>query len=304
MKEEYTITSNQDNLKLSILLYVPKTNPIGIIQIAHGMSEHKERYEDFMKYFSNKGYICIINDHRGHGNSIKSEDDYGYFYDDKAEYVVEDLHQITNHIKDRYPNLPIYLLGHSMGSLIVRKYIKKYDQDIDKLIVCGSPSQNNLIDFAFCLIKIIKLFKGDHYRSNFLNNLFINNFNKPFKNEPKNSWLNSIPEKVEEYNNDKKCAFIFTTNGFINLAKLLKDAYSRIGWELNNPNLPIMFIAGTKDPVIINESAWFNSITFLREIGYTNIKHKLYQGDRHEVLNDKHRDEVLEDLLNFLTETE
>ena len=99
-------------------------------------------------------------------------------------------------------------------------------------------------------------------------------------------------------------AFIFTTNGFINLAKLLKDAYSRIGWELNNPNLPIMFIAGTKDPVIINESAWFNSITFLREIGYTNIKHKLYQGDRHEVLNDKHRDEVLEDLLNFLTETE
>lgn len=106
------------------------------------MVEHQIYYYELMEMLCNKGYVCVINDHRGHDKSIKDEKDLGYFYEEKAEYIVEDMHQITLFVKDKYPNVPVYLFWHSMGSLIVRKYIKKYDKDIDKLIVCGSPSIN------------------------------------------------------------------------------------------------------------------------------------------------------------------
>lgn len=299
MKNEYSITSNQDNLKLSIVEYVPK-KPKAIIQIAHGMSEHKERYEKIMSFLCDNGFLCVANDQRGHGKSIKDEKDLGYFYDPTGEYVVEDFHQITNYIKDKYPNLPVYLLGHSMGSLIIRKYIKKYDKDVEKLIVCGSPSENNFTGFGIFLTKLIMIFKGDRYRSKLLNKISIGNFDKYFKGEPKDSWINSDPVIVKEFKEDKKTGFIFTTNGFFNLFTLLKDTYSRKNWQVNNPDLKILFIAGEADPVIVNKSAWLNSMTFLREIGYNNIDYLLYPNDRHEVLNEVNREEVYKDLLKFL----
>ena len=299
MKNEYSITSNQDNLKLSIVEYVPK-KPKAIIQIAHGMSEHKERYEEIMSFLCDNGFLCVANDQRGHGKSIKDEKDLGYFYDPTGEYIVEDFHQITNYIKDKYPNLPVYLLGHSMGSLIIRKYIKKYDKDVEKLIVCGSPSENNYTGFGIFLTKLIMIFKGDRYRSKLLNKISIGNFDKYFKGEPKDSWINSDPVKVKEFKEDKKAGFIFTTNGFLNLFTLLKDTYSRKSWQVNNPDLKILFIAGEDDPVIVNKSAWLNSMTFLREIGYNNIDYLLYPNDRHEVLNEVNREEVYKDLLKFL----
>jgi alpha-beta hydrolase superfamily lysophospholipase len=300
MRREYTITSNQDNLKLSVLEYVPE-HPKAIIQIAHGMTEHKERYEELMESLSKEGFICCINDHRGHGKSIIEEKDHGYFYDSTGTYIVEDLHQITNHLKDEYPNLPVYLIGHSMGSLVVRKYIKKYDKDIDKLIICGSPSQINFIDGGIFFAKLIKLFKGDRYRSKFLQKITFNGFDKRFKEKTPNSWINSDPAEVKKYNRDKKCGYIFTVNGFLNLYYLLKESYSRRGWELNNPDLPILFIAGKNDPAIINESAWLNSMTFLREIGYSDIKHILYENDRHEILKEKDQEKVFADIYKFIS---
>jgi len=300
MRKEYTITSNQDNLKLSILEYAPK-HPKAIIQIVHGMSEHKERYKEFMSYFQEKGYLCIISDLRGHGESILNESDLGYFYDETSDYVVEDIHQITNHIKDEYPNIPVYLLGHSMGSLIARKYIKKYDKEIDKLIVCGSPSQINFIDVGIFFAKVEKLFKGDRYRSNFLQKLTFGSYEKKFRGEIENSWINSDIKEVRKYNKDPKSGYIFTVNGFLTLYRLLKETYSRKGWEFNNPDLQILFIAGQDDPVIINESAWLNSMTFLREIGYNDIKHIIYENDRHEILKEKNQEKVYNDIYKFIS---
>ncbi len=295
------ITSNQDNLKISVLEYAAK-NPKAIIQIAHGMCEYKERYEPLMKHLCKQGFIVVINDHRGHGKSVKTKEDLGYFYDDTGEYLVEDLHQITNYIKDKYPNLPVYLLGHSMGSLAVRKYIKKYDADVEKLIVCGSPSENNIVGFAVFLTKFISLFTGKHHRSRLLHKMSIGAYDKMFEKEIPNSWINSDLEQVKKYNQDPNCGFRFTNNGFLNLFLLLKDTYSKRGWKFNNPNLKILFIAGSKDPVIINESAWLNSMTFLREIGYNNIDYILYEGDRHEVLNEKNYEEVFKDVSDFFNE--
>lgn len=173
-----------------VFIWTSKKEIKGIIQISHGMAEHKERYIPFMNYMANAGFVSVIHDHRGHGESIKNKEDLGYFYDTKI-MIVEDLHQVTLYIKDKYPKLLIILFGHSMGSMVVRVYLKDYDKDINALIVCGSPSKNNGAKVALSLIKFMELFHKDTYRSKFINYLAFHNYNKDFESNSSNSWLTS-----------------------------------------------------------------------------------------------------------------
>lgn len=300
IKENVQIKSESDNLPLDVLLIIPEEEIKGIVQISHGMAEHKERYIPFMEYLSNNGYVTIIHDHRGHGKSVKDRNDLGYFYEEKAEYIVEDLHQITEYIKTRFPNKKLILFGHSMGSMVVRKYIKKYDKDINKLIVCGSPSKNPYAGVAIGVTKTLKLIKGEKHRSKLIQNLAFGSYNKKFKDATsENSWVCSNKKTVEEYDKDELCGYIFTLNGFLNLFTVMKDIYSTQNWKLQNPSLPILFIAGADDPVIINEQEWIKSQEFLNKIGYANIDKKLYKGLRHEILNED-TDIVWKDIFEWI----
>lgn len=302
MKREYIqLNSECDNLPLSVAVFIPDDEIKGIVQLSHGMAEHKERYYGFMEFLAGKGYACIINDHRGHGQSVRDKEDLGYFYDDGADYIVEDLHQLTEYIKERFPGRPVYLFGHSMGSLVVRKYIKKYDGDIAKLIVCGSPSQNPLVGVALGLVKVQKAFKGDRYRSSLIQGLAFGSYNKKIKNPlSENAWLSADGENVSKYEQDELCGFVFTLNGFRNLFLLVKEVYSPEGWAMKNRELPIFFIAGADDPVIVDEKKWKQSQDFLRERGYKDVTGKLYEGKRHEILNEGIKSKVYEDVIDFI----
>ena len=299
--EKTKIKSNQDGLELEILLIKPEREIKGIVQISHGMAEHKERYKPFMKYLASCGYMAIIHDHRGHGASVKRLDDLGYFYDEKAEAIVEDLHQITTYIKEQYPNKKVILFGHSMGSMVVRKYIKKYDKDIDRLIVCGSPSRNPFTGLALRVVKLLKTFKGEYHRSNFIQRLAFGTYNKNIKNPiSENAWVCANENTVKEYDKDELNGFIFTLNGFQNLFTLMKDIYHKQGWELNKKELPIFFIAGADDPVIMGTKHWKKAQDFLKELGYQNVSGKLYAGMRHEILNEEDNKKVFEDVLEWI----
>lgn len=293
MKEDnFKIKSECDGLMIDVMMFIPKKIK-GIIQFSHGMVERKEYYYDFMKYFTKNGYVTIINDHRGHGKSVNSDEDYGYMNDENGDYITEDLHQITKYVKDKFPNKEITLFGHSMGSLIVRKYIKKYDYEIDKLIVCGSPSINPFAKVGIFISKLFKILKGEKFRSKFLSSLS----GLPQDN---NDWLSNDKKYVQEYTNDKLCGFIFTTNGFINLTNLLNDTYSKNEWVLNNKNLPILFIAGSDDPVIKSEKLWLKSINFIKKVGYKNVEYKLYPKMRHALMFEKNKAEIYKDLINYI----
>ena len=299
--EKTKIKSNQDGLELDVSFTKPEGEIKGIVQISHGMAEHKERYYPFMEYLASCGYICIIHDHRGHGASVKKQEDLGYFYDDKAEYIVEDLHQITTYIKEKYPDKKLILFGHSMGSMVVRKYIKKYDKDIDKLIVCGSPSQNPYLGLALIVVKILKTFKGEYHRSNLIQKLAFGLYNKKIENPiSENAWVCANEDTVREYDKDELNGFVFTLNGFQNLFTLMKDIYSKEKWNLNNKALPIFFIAGEDDPVIVSSKDWQKAQDFLKEVGYENVSGKLYSGMRHEILNEKEKQKVFEDILKWI----
>ena len=119
------IVSKNDKIELEIAIAEPKQEAKGIIQISHGMAEHKERYYDFMNYLAKNGYICVIHDHRGHGASVKQKQDLGYFYSEDINYIVDDLYQVTEFIKNKYKGLEVILFSHSMGTLVARNYLKK-----------------------------------------------------------------------------------------------------------------------------------------------------------------------------------
>lgn len=295
-----TLPSACDNLDLDILYVVPSGTIKGLVQLSHGMAEHKERYRDFMSFLADRGYLVFINDHRGHGESVKNDLDYGYFYDQKGDYIVNDLYHLSLYFKKEYPGLPLYLFGHSMGSLVVRKYLQHYDDTIDKLIVCGSPSRNPLVKFALLLTDIMIFFKGDRYRSPLINDLAFGSFDKRFAGDLTNRWLSVNEENVKEYNQSKKNGFIFTLNGFRNLFLLMIDVYDKHRYQVKKPELPILFIAGKDDPVIGSMDKWHQAIMFLKKCGYKDVEGIAYEDMRHEILNEKERLIVYKDVGHFM----
>ena len=159
------LISKQDGLTLSVLWTEPEKKVRGVVQISHGMSEHKERYLPFMKFLAGHGYAAVIHDHRGHGGSVREKEDLGYFYNTKEKGIIEDLHQVTRWAKDRFAGLPFYMLGHSMGTLVARNYLKQYDEELDKLVLTGPPSKNPAVDAGLWLAKVQKKLRGGSYRS-------------------------------------------------------------------------------------------------------------------------------------------
>lgn len=297
--EKFTVSSARDGLPLSCVFCEPDRAPEGIFQIVHGMCEHKERYGDFMRFLAENGFVAVAHDHRGHGDSVRSEKDRGWFGDRTGDALVEDAVQITRVAKDRYPGLPVVLFGHSMGSMIVRCYLQKYDSEIRSLIVCGSPSRNPLAGAGIALAKTIAAFKGERHRSALLAQLSTGNGDKKFPGEGKGAWLSHNRENIDAYNADPKCNFIFTCNGFENLFRLMKHTYDKGRYEVNNPSLPILFVSGSDDAVLIDEEKWLAAQSMLREVGYRNVAGKLYHGMRHEILNEPGHAEVYADLLAF-----
>ncbi len=302
MKKNFTLISTYDKLPIAGVMLLPQKTPKGIVQLVHGMAERKERYEEFMQFLADHGYVAVCHDHRGHGESVRSEEDFGWFGDYDGKAVVDDTVAVTRFIRELYPLLPITLFGHSMGSLIVRCCLQNHDGLYDKLVVCGSPSKNSLVGVALLLEKTIRLFCGKRHRSKLLKHLSTGKGNKDFEQEGKNAWLSRNRSSVEAYNADPKCGYIFTCNGYENLFKLLKNTYARKRYAVSNPELPIYFIAGGNDPVIVDEFKWFDSIEFLRACGYRRVSGKLYEGMRHEILNEVGREEVYRDVLAFSQE--
>ena len=299
MIEHFSIPSTFDQLPLDVFIMSP-SHPKGIVQFSHGMCEHKERYFDFMTFLNNHGYACCIHDHRGHGKSIYNPEDLGYFYENGDIGIVEDLHQLTLLMKKSYPKLPLYLLGHSMGSLVVRCYIKKYDDDINGLFVIGSPSYNPVAPLGIHLASLYSKVKNDHYRPKLIQKVGFEAFNRNFDRQIENSWICSDKDIVKNYNQNPLCHFSFTANGFSSLFKLMNETYSKDNWQMKNLQLPIMFLAGENDPCITNEKKFNEAVQLIKEVGYKHVSSKLFENMQHEILNEKNKEIVYQTILKTL----
>ncbi len=296
--EEFTLVSPADGTAIYALSALPDVQPIAVLQLVHGMSEHKERYKPLMEFLCAAGYACVIHDHRGHGAHAPV---LGHMGAPKADGLIQDIAAVNQWAHARFPEHPLFLFGHSMGSLAVRAFIRQHDQDISGLFVCGCPSYNAGAHVGKWLARFMSRFKGDEYRSPFIQHLAFSGNNRAFSDaKSESAWLSSDEKAVQAYDDDPLCGFVFTLNGFESLFTLMEWVYASSGWALGQPDLPIYFLSGGDDPCRISDKAFASAQEHLRKRGYHNVTGKLYPGMRHELLNENGKETVYQDILDHL----
>lgn len=299
LQKAFKLSSPADGLPLGGIWILPETIPKGVIQFCHGMCERKERYLPMMTYLAENGYACVIHDHRGHGESVRHPNDLGYFYKNGARALLRDILAINTMAHERFPGLPLILFGHSMGSLAVRAFAREHDDKMDALIVCGSPSRATGLSFGLWLVRHLRFFRGEHAHCSLADRLVMGNFNRAFAKEGPNAWLSTDPSVAAAYNNDPLCNFTFTLNGYESLLYLMTWTYASNGWEMKNSDLPILFISGEDDPCRISHKKFLQAVEHMKNQGYTQVSWKIYPGMRHEIMNERNREQVFNDILDF-----
>ncbi|MCM1158678.1 MAG: lysophospholipase [Bacteroidales bacterium] len=298
----FSLQSKWDGVLLKGICMIPE-NPIGILQMVHGMCEHKERYLHMMEYMAGLGYITLLHDNRGHGESVKDKEDIGYCYKTEEKGFVEDIFLITRRIRKKFPGLPLVLYGHSMGSLAVRAYLARHDDAIDGLIIAGSPAYSDGVPLGSFLVRRMIRIKGERYRSAGMQNLVLGNFEKRYKKENRPSaWLAAKESVAEEFERDSLCKFTYTLNGFETLLNLERIVYRAGGFQMKNPELPILLVSGADDPCYISERKWQQTVDRLLNLGYGQVTAVRFEGMRHEIHNEDGKEKVFLELDKFCRE--
>ena len=276
----------------------------GVVHLLHGLGEHSGRYAVLAEALVDNGYVLIAPDHRGHGKSIPNTEELGHFGDNSGWYlVISDVLTINQHIKKEYPNLPIILFGHSMGSFIALEYLQLYGDTVDRVILSGSTHNSAILSYAaHALTQIERLRIGKRGRSKLLHAMAFGQFNKPFKPSRTDfDWLSRDPDEVDKYIADPLCGFVSTTQLWADLT----GAFTRIHKPKNMlklpRNIPYYLFSGEHDPIQAPKGC-DRLVNEMRQAGITNIKLRLFPNGRHETLNDTNRREVVEELLLWLNQ--
>ena len=244
MTENMTLTSRVDGLKIGVVAVIPEGEPRAVLQFSHGLCGCKERYLDFMQFLARRGVACVAGDHRGHGASIRKREDLGYMYDGGYKALVDDMRQITLWIQRHFPNIPIYLLGHSMGSLAARVYVKGDDSPLSGLIICGSPAWNRFTYLAKAFAGIVCKVGLSRHRMVLTQRLTSKAYNRRFKDEGDQAWTCSDAESRRSVRENPLCNFRFTANASYNLFCLMVETYRGGQWDVTHPQMPVYFISG------------------------------------------------------------
>ena len=309
IKNDITFLSSNKKTNIHAIICQPKNGQFTrIIQIIHGMCEYIERYLPFIEYLATKGFIVVGHDHLGHGQSIKSPDDLGYFGEpNPSDLLIQDIHSLRKIILKKYPNLPYFMCGHSMGSYLLRQYICTYSKGLAGIIILGtgymSPCESLL---ALGFINVLSCFKGIKHKSNLTKKISfeLGPYSKydHQKKDLNNSWISRDPEIVKKYYEDKNCQFDFTLNGYYGLVQSIRYSCDPSNVAKIKKDIPILFVSGDCDPVGNNGEGVRKSYEIMKLIGSVDVSMKLFMGCRHEVLNELNKDEVYEYILNWINE--
>ena len=303
MKNEFYFPSKDEKTKIHAIEWIPETKVKAVLQLCHGMVEYIDRYHDFARYLSQNGYYVVGHDHLGHGKSIYSSERLGFFNEDNGnDCVIGDIHQLRVRTEEKYPNVPYFMLGHSMGSFLVRQYIGFYGAGLTGAIIMGTGDQPNaILQMGKAVCKITAAFKGWHCRSGLVDNMAAGGYNKRFEKETDGSnWLSRNPENVRIYRNDLLCGYMFTVNAYYHMF----DGMVKMNQQEKAGRIPkslsIAFVSGKEDPVGNFGKAVRMVYKRYKSYGIQDVKIRLYEDDRHEILNELDREQVYQDILMWL----
>lgn len=300
MIEKQVLSSDNDH-RLVGRAYIPEGTPRGLFQVVHGMTEHIGRYEGFMREMAADGFIVFGYDHLGHGLTARGPEELGFIaHKDGWRRLVEDVYRFGAAMKEEYgPDLPFVLMGHSMGSFIVRLTAAQYPM-ADKLIVMGTGGPNPMGGVGLAVIKCIKAFKGERHISNTVDKLAFGAYNKRCEEDGKYGWLTKDADIRAAYAADPFCTFRFTVSAMEDLLRLNGQS-NRKDWAASLPKgLPVLLVSGCEDPVG-SYGAGVKAVEGMLAAAGIPVETHLYENCRHEILNDTCREQVIADIRRFVT---
>lgn len=304
-KTEGTYPSSNGKNTIYYTVWKPDCNPRAVVQISHGMCEYVDRYDEVARKFCEQGFVVCGNDHLGHGRSIESEEELGYFADSDGDlYLVRDLYALNQIMRKTYRALPYVLLGHSFGSFIARAYMMGHGDSVDGLILSGTSAGRQPVKLGMKVGSFIAKRKGGHYRSKLIDKLAFGSYNKRVK-APKGKktgyeWITTEPTALSNYADDFRCTFKFTVQGFYDMFTLLDFVNSEEWYKKMPKGTPVFLIGGEEDPV----GSYGKDIPFIAEqlldADSSDVTYKIYPNERHEVLTGITRMQAIADAAEFI----
>lgn len=305
-EQRFTFVSADGKTNIDAVKWIPEDGQYhGILQISHGMVEYIDRYKPFAEYLNQKGYLVVGHSHLGHGASVLTKDDWGYFADkDSADVLIKDMHTLRTMIQCENEGVPYFMLGHSMGSYLLRRYLTVYHDNLRGAIIMGTgcvPDAMSKLGKNLC--SFLAKFLGWHHRSKLMQSLA---FSGPYKkfdmdgSNPENNWLTRDTEVVKQYYGEPRCRFLFTLNGYHMLMDTVYYDNQVENVQKMPAKLPIFIVSGQDDPVG-DMGEGIKKVYYLYEqVGLKDITYKLYEKDRHEILNELDKDTVYADILSWM----
>lgn len=301
--KDFYFNSSTGKNKIHARMCVPDAEPRAIVQIIHGIAEYIDRYDEFMSFLADNGIIAVGTDHLGHGKSIESEEQTGFFaYDNGWDYVVRDEEVLRLAMHENYPELPIIVFGHSMGSFMTRTLLIRYPDAFNAAIISGTGNQGAaLVNGGLFMGNLVTGLRGAHHYSKFLNNLAFGSYNKIYDN-PKTEydWLSRDEANVQKYIDDPLCGFIPSCSLFRDMMTGVKFITNKKNLTAMNKDMPVYFMSGDMDPVGECGKGVQKAYNNFLDAGMKDVSIKLYPGGRHEMLNEINKDEVYADILAWL----
>ena len=306
MRDEFYFPSKDGNTEIHTIEWKPEGKVRAVLQISHGMVEYVRRYDEFAQYLCNRGYYVVGNDHLGHGKSVQSKSEYGFFNEKYGNAcVLGDMHTLRQRTMKKYPDVPYFMLGHSMGSTLLRQYIQMYGNGLSGVILMGVVADHAkaAIVFGKRLCRIMAVFRGWHYRSRLVDDMVMGSFNKKFKPaRTRADWITSDQEHLDAYVSDPLCSFMFTVNAYYSMFAGMLFMRKKESIYMIPKGLPVLFASGTDDPVGNFGKGVRKIYEQYRTAGIQDVTLRLYSGDRHELLNETDRQQVYQELLEWMEE--
>lgn len=298
-RKEFYFPSSDGKTSIHAVEWLPEGTPVGVYQIAHGVAEYALRYEPFAEFLNSKGFVVVANDHIGHGLSVAEGAAPLYFGEkDGWTHVVDDMFELRRQTGKKYPGIPYILMGHSMGSFLARTYLIRYPGSVTAAVIMGTGQQPGyMVAGGRLAAKVIGKKEGFDQFSTTVDNLAFGAYNKPF--EPKRTnydWLSANEENVDRYIADPLCGGGATTGLFLEMLGGIGFIGKQSNVEKMDKNIPILFISGEMDPVGDLGKGVRKAYESFRKAGVKDVTLKLYPGLRHEILNEKEKDQVYADI--------
>ena len=304
-KEEFTYLSRDGRTKIRAIAWKPADQSVrAVLQIAHGMVEHIERYEEFAGYLAKYGIVTVGNDHLGHGKSVASTEDWGFFAEEEGNRaVIQDMHTLQKKMMLEYPQVPYFLLGHSMGSFLARSYLIRYPGTLRAAIIMGTGWQPQAkLTGGRAVAEVVCAAQGPSAASKLVNDLAFGGYNKAFApNRTGYDWLSADSENVDRYIADPLCGADATVGLFRQMLHGIAFNQNPKNLARMDSSLPVLLISGDRDPVGDMGKGVRRTADAFRKAGLSDVTLKLYPGLRHEILNEgPMRQTVYEDIWHWL----